>query len=171
MNRIDWLDRYAPGLQALTPEEHEAITHFSFLWTMFEARVLSTRASANAIVEASQRWAGSGLLVADTFGQEVAYFRDRYVADGKFTYHFNHLHLRRNDAPALVKKVLAGEATEPEEIAAAVLIIVYRFRNNLFHGVKWSYELQGQLENFTHANAALMQAIELYEKAEPAMRA
>lgn len=165
MNWIDWLDHYAPGLQALTPQEREAITHFSFLWTMFEARVLSTRASANAIVEASQLWAGNGLLAADTFGQEVAYFRDRYVGDGKFTYHFGHLHLRRNDAPALVERVLAGEATEPEEIAAAVLIIVYRFRNNLFHGVKWSYELQGQLENFTHANTALMQAIELHEMA------
>ena len=171
MNRSDWLERYAPGLQALTPGERDAITHFSFLWTMFEARVLSTRASANAIVEASQRWAGNGLLAADTFGQEVAYFRDRYFADGEFTYHFTHLHLRRSDAPALVKKVLAGEATEPEEISAAVLIIVYRFRNNLFHGVKWSYELQGQLENFTHANAALMQAIELYEKTEPGMPA
>ena len=64
-----------------------------------------------------------------------------------------------------MKKVLAGETSEPEEIAAAVLIIVYRFRNNLFHGVKWSYELQGQLENFTHANTALMQAIELHEMA------
>ena len=70
-----------------------------------------------------------------------------------------------------MKKVLACEATEREEIAGAVLIIVYRFRNNLFHGVKWSYELQGQLENFTHANAALMQAIELYEKTEPGMPA
>ena len=171
MNRIDWLDRYAPGLQALTPGEREAITHFSFLWTMFEARVLSTRASANAIVEASQRWAGNGLLAADTFGQEVAYFRDRYFADGKFTYHFTHLHLRRSDAPALVKKVLAGKATEPRRSQPPCFIIVYRFRNNLFHGVKWSYELKGQLENFTHANAALMQAIELYEKAEPGMRA
>jgi hypothetical protein len=165
VNQIDWLDRYAPGLQALTPEEREAITHFSFLWTMFEGRVLSTRASANAIVKASQQWASNGLLTADKFGQEIAYFRDRYVEDGKFTYHFNHLHLRRNDAPALVKKVLAGKASEPEEIAAAVLIIVYRFRNNLFHGVKWSYELQGQFENFTHANTALMQAIELHELA------
>lgn len=171
MNRIDWLNRYAPGFQALSPEEREAITQFSFLWTMFEGRVLSTRASANAIVEASQQWASNGLLTADTFGQEIAYLRDRYVEDGKFTYHFNHLHLRRNDAPALVEEVLVGEASEPEEIAAAVLIIVYRFRNNLFHGVKWSYELQGQLENFTHASVALMKAIELYEKAESGMRA
>lgn len=164
MNRTDWLDRYAPGLQVLSPEEREAITHFSFLWTMFEARVLDTRANANAIVEASQGWAGNALLSADTFEQEVAYFRNRYFADGEFTHHFNHLHLRPNDAPALVRKVLAGEASSPEQIAAAVLIIVYRFRNNLFHGVKWSYELQGQLGNFIHANAALMRAIELHER-------
>ena len=171
MIRSDWLDLYAPGWKALTAEERETITHFSLLWTVFEARVLRTRASANTILKASRRWAGNGLLAADTFGQEFAYFRDRYVADGKFTDHFNHLHLRRNDAPQMVKKVLVGKDTEPEKIAAAVLIIVYRFRNNLFHGVKWSYELQGQLENFTHANAALMRAIELHEKAESRMPA
>lgn len=171
MNRIDWCDRYAPGWQALTPEEREAITYFSFLWTMFEARVRGTRASANAIIEASHRWAGNGLLAADTFGQEIAYFRGRYVVGGKSIYHSNRLHLRPNDAPALVKEVLAGEDMKPEEIAAAVLIIVYRFRNNLFHGVKWSYELQGQLENFTHANSALIRAIELNENAEPVARA
>lgn len=140
-----------PDFQALTVEERDAITHFSFLWTMFKARVFKTRASANAIIEASRSWAGNGLHVADTFGREVAYFRDRYIADGTFTYHFEHLHLRRDDAPALVKKVLVGEDAAPEEIAVAALIIVYRFRNSLFQGVKWSYELQGQFENFTHA--------------------
>tara|TARA_B100000614_G_scaffold111617_1_gene100153 strand:- start:1007 stop:1162 length:156 start_codon:yes stop_codon:yes gene_type:complete len=41
-----------------------------------------------------------------------------------------------------------------------VLIIVWRFRNNLFHGEKWAYQLQGQLSNFTHANAVLMRLLE-----------
>ena len=50
------------------------------------------------------------------------------------------------------------------EVAAALLIIVYRFRNNLLHGVKWAYEIRGQFENFRHANAVLMQAIELHEQ-------
>ena len=134
---------------------------------MFEARVLEVCASVRGIIEASRRWASNGLLAADRFGEELGYFRDRYVADGRVTHHFDHLHLRQNDAPALVKNVLVGEKTEPEEIAAAVLIIVYRFRNNLFYGVKWSYELQGQLENFTYANSALMRAIELDENGKP----
>ena len=49
----------------------------------------------------------------------------------------------------------------PKEVATVILIIVYRIRNNLFHGEKWSYGLQGQLNNFKHANEALMKAIEL----------
>ena len=164
MTIIDWLERYAPGLQALSPQERGAITHFSFLWMLFEARVLKTRASAKAIIEASRQWAEDGRFTSETFGQELAYFRARYVADGAFTYHFGHLHLRRNDAPDLVKRVLKGDDVALEEVAAAVLIIVYRFRNNLFHGVKWSYELEGQLENFMHANMILMRAIELHER-------
>ena len=76
----------------------------------------------------------TGQLTADTFGRELVYFRDRYVVDGAFTYHFEHLHLRQNDAPNLVQKVLEGEDAEPEQVAAAMLIIVYQFRNNLFHG-------------------------------------
>ena len=90
MIRSNWLGRYALGLQELTVEERDAITHFTFLWTMFEARVLGTRASANTILVASRRWAGKGLLSADTFGHEVAYFRHRYVVDGNFTSHFTH---------------------------------------------------------------------------------
>ena len=49
-----------------------------------------------------------------------------------------------------------------EEITAAVLMIVCRFRNNLFHRLNWSYELQGQLDNFMHAFVALIWAIELH---------
>jgi hypothetical protein len=48
---------------------------------------------------------------------------------------------------------MKGEAADLSEVAAALLIIVYRLRNNLFHGVKWAYEIQGQLENFNHGNA------------------
>ncbi len=41
-----------------------------------------------------------------------------------------------------------------------MLIIVFRYRNNLFHGVKWEYELAGQLSNFTTANSVLMKVLD-----------
>ena len=159
---IDWLQEYAPGFQALSDAERQIITEFSFLWSLFEAKALNENGSASAIVASSARWARGGLLTTETFGKELAYFRNRYVANSQFTYHFDHLHLRANDAPRLVVKVLKGEDATPESIAAGVLIIVYRFRNNLFHGLKWAYELQGQFENFMHVNTALIRALELH---------
>ncbi len=122
MNWIDWLDRYARGLQALIPDQREAITYFSFLRTMFEARVLSTRANANAIVEASLQWASKDLLASDTFGQELALFSRplrcvRYTRDSL-----------RSSASSAKRCARTGEGAKPEEVVAAVMIIVYRFR-------------------------------------------
>ena len=162
MDTFDWLQEYAPGFQALSEAERRAIAEFLFLWSLFEAKVLNEHGSASVIVASSARWAGNGLLTVETFGQELAYFRNRYVADGQFSHHFDHLQLRRNDMEGLVRRVLNGEDGSLANIAATVLIIVYRFRNNLFHGLKWSYELQGQLENFMHANKALKGAVELH---------
>lgn len=62
--------------------------------------------------------------------------------------------------------MLKGETTDVADVAAVLLIIVYRFRNHLLHGLKWAYEIRGQFENFTHANAVLMRAIELQERSQ-----
>jgi hypothetical protein len=51
-----------------------------------------------------------------------------------------------------VERVIRGQSSGDAEIVSAVLIIVLRLRNNLFHGVKWSYGIKGQLENFRNAN-------------------
>ena len=161
---IDWLEKNAPGFRELSGDERTGIKDFSFLWSLFEAKVLNEDGNVDTIVEATKRWAGNGLLTDETFKPQVAYFRNRYLGDGEFAHHFDHLHLRRNDAPDLVKEVLRNEDTDPEKVTTALFIIVYRFRNNLFHGVKWSYELRGQLKNFNHANMVLMKGIELHDK-------
>jgi hypothetical protein len=46
----------------------------------------------------------------------------------------------------------------------AILIIVFRYRNNLFHGVKWHYRRHGQLANFIVANEILMKVLERHGK-------
>ena len=43
---------------------------------------------------------------------------------------------------------------------AAILIIVFRYRNNLFHGAKWRYNLKDQLGNFTVANNVLTKVLD-----------
>lgn len=164
MTTIEWLHDNAPGFCELSGEERDAIMQFSLLWSLFEARALGAQGNAGSILRAAERWADKGLLTAQTFAPALSYFRNRYLADGAFTCHFDQLHLRNNDRPELVKKVLQCEPADIAEVAAALLIIIYRLRNNLFHGIKWAYEIRGQYENFTHASAVLMQAIELHQK-------
>ena len=53
------------------------------------------------------------------------------------------------------------ECHDAWEDAAGLLIVVYRLRNNLFHGLKWAYAIRGQHANFGNANTALARALEL----------
>lgn len=56
--------------------------------------------------------------------------------------------------------MLDGSNNDPRDRLLTVLMIVWRFRNNLFNGEKWAYPLQDQLANFTPANAILMRLLE-----------
>ena len=62
--------------------------------------------------------------------------------------------------PALIPAGISGDAEAPRERVLTVLLLIWRLRNNLFHGEKWAYGLQGQLANFTHANVVLMRVLE-----------
>jgi hypothetical protein len=155
-----WLLARAPGFNDLTADERDAIVDFSLLWSLFEALILKNAGSANSIRAAVDGWYQEGTLQADAYDAQLAYFRARYFANGSFTYHFDHLHLRRSDQAALVRSVIDGGNNDPCCRVATVFIIILRFRNNLFHGLKWQYELAGQLDNFTNANTALMAALD-----------
>jgi len=162
MNPIEWLSRKAPGFSELSAEEREAIMHFSLLWSFFEAEVLNTNASANSILACIHGWDSTDRLRLELFTESLAYFQARYFQNGQLTKHFSDLSLRQNDNPALVGSVLKRENTNHADSVAALLIIVLRLRNNLFHGVKWAYGIHGQLDNFTNANAALIAAMETH---------
>ena len=164
MNPTTWLELRGIGYEALSQEERDAIAHFVFLWSLFESVALGRRGSEDALVRVTTEWRDAGLLAGDSFQAALTYFQSRYYRNGTFTYHFGHLNLRRHDRHRWVARVLKGDAVDVAQRAAVVLIIVYRFRNNLFHGEKWVYQLQGQLENLTYSNDVLMRAIELHDK-------
>jgi hypothetical protein len=159
----DWLHKNAPGYSDLSGEELAAIAEFSLLWSLFEANVLNAEGNSAAITRVVTKWSDEGRIPAYAFRKELAYFQNRYLAKGEFTHHFESLNLRPADQ--LVKKVLKGEADSSLDVTLAVLIIAFRFRNNLFHGLKWAYQIRNQRDNFFHANSALMQAIALNERA------
>ena len=159
MNPIEWLDQNAPGFNALSTSERDAIAHFALLWSFFEARALATRGSSHAILALAHKWSSEERLNIENFSASLQYFQQRYYLNSVATHHLSSLNLRSNDCPELVHAVLKSENTNHADCVAALLIIVYRLRNNLFHGAKWAYGIQGQLENFKNANVALMSAL------------
>lgn len=159
-----WLEVNARGFLELKLDGQSTILHFLLLWSLFEKRVLDLNGSVNAIESAAMQWEKDGLLTNESFEPEFSYFRNRYFACGKFTTRFKHLRFRDKYSRDIVKKVLQNMDANPDELATAILIIIYRIRNNLFHGVKWSEKLHRQLRNFNHANTTLIKAIKLQEK-------
>jgi hypothetical protein len=157
---VEWLRARLPAFAALGQDEQDAITSFSLLWGLFEARILDYAASVSSICAAVEKWSQAGTLHHEDYRDEVAYFRQRYVAAGKPTHHFEGLHLRDNDRKKLVLSVLLNPNSSGADQITACLIIVFRYRNNLFHGLKWQFELQGQLGNFTAANAILKKTLD-----------
>ena len=163
---IAWLQARAPGFNHLSVEEIDAISDFSLLWSLFESRVLNAAGSARAICDAVDHWQNEGTLDAPMFEPELAYFRARYFEGGAVTHHFEHLHVPANALGEMVLAVIDGSNNDNRDRVAAVLIIIFRYRNNLFHGVKWQYKLAGQLENFTNANSALMKVLDQHDAPE-----
>jgi hypothetical protein len=153
------IETVAPGVTNLTPKEHEALQRFTLIWTLFEAQVLDNNASVSKIAEIVTK----ADIHADElvwFKEQLGYFKERYIENGETNYRFDHLHLRKNDNPDRVRSVLLGEIDETSEQLISCLTIVYRFRNNYFHGVKWAYGMQEQLDNFTHSSRLLLKCME-----------
>lgn len=157
---ITWLRNHVPDFGALEDSEVSAIVDFSLLWSLFEARILDKNASAARIVDKISQWSAEETLNPRIYNDQFAYFQERYFEDGQPTYHFQYLNFRPNDQTALVTRALEDQTASAEDKVAAVFIIVWRYRNNLFHGPKWEYGLRDQKENFEHANSAMMLALE-----------
>ncbi|WP_306259552.1 hypothetical protein [Pararhizobium sp. IMCC21322] len=157
-----WLADRVPRFHELPDGEKKAIGDFCLLWGLFEGRCLDERASISKI----ERFVS---VIAPALEQDrrfldstLRYFQDRYVAPGDdFTDRFEQLQFGNGDRRRDVEAVLIGHQTDKQAVLVALLIIVYRFRNNLFHGQKWQYELSEQLDNFSTANRLLMKAMDL----------
>jgi hypothetical protein len=156
---MEWLVA-TRGVHGLEDGELDAIRDFTLLWGLFEGTTMGTRGTQNEVVSAVGR-----MLLPDplpkAFTAALAFWRDRYWENGASNASFDALGFAENQHRADTLTVLSGGSETPVEVTKALLQIAMRLRNNLFHGVKWQYHLHDQLQNFSHANAVLMAAIEL----------
>lgn len=161
MNVHQWLESKVPPFKELGGEERREIMEFSLLWPFFEFRLLDTFATAEKIVRLCHRLDGEKKIDSALLVEAIAYWRARYYANGDFTDHFHSLTFRDNDREDAVRVVLEGKENSGCALLLCALLIVWRFRNNLFHGTKWTYALKDQQKNFEHANRVLMAAMDM----------
>jgi hypothetical protein len=162
MDPTRWLKRSAHGFSELSREERRAIKEFALLWSFYEAKVLNCNGSVGAIVGSVAELHSQGRLYLEPFSPAISHFRQRYWDGAQFTYAFEQLLFRPRDRRPHVESIIRGALTAPADVLSAILIIVYRLRNNLFHGPKWTYGIHGQLQNFRHANDVLMLTMEMH---------
>lgn len=155
---IDWLKNKDLNFKTSNSEELVAIMNFTLVWSYFEATKLKRSASARTI----QIWADSVDFSFSKFETNFDYFRGRYFVNDEFTDYFSGLRLRQNDNEYLVKNIIQTNTKNSRDSIVVLLIIVYRLRNNLFHGIKWGDGIKDQAENFKHATQALMAACETH---------
>ncbi|MEH6662935.1 MAG: hypothetical protein V7679_14915 [Parasphingorhabdus sp.] len=162
-----WLKLQAGGYTNLSADERQAIHDFSLLWSLFEARVLNNNANIPRIRQRVAEAANLGAEIdAAALQESLAYFSARYYTNGNFNHHFEQLRFQngQNGGRAEAEAVLNGTQTTAPEVLTALLAIIYRLRNNLFHGEKWTYCFKDQLDNFTHASLVLMRTIEIFDQ-------
>ena len=153
---INWINQRF-GIH-LNVEDLESIKDFALIWNVFERFVCNNNF---AIITVQQRNAQKQLLIAD-FQAHYDYFKERYTESGHTNIRFNNLHFRHNDRENFVRQVLLANNNSVQEIVLAMTIIVYRFRNNLFHGVKDIQVIHEQRTNFEHANSFLKALLAYY---------
>lgn len=142
---------YIPEFYQLDPPQKDILFTFVMLWTLFESRLLNCGASADSIEKLVKAWKEKGVIDNIMPAGTLNYFQDRYADDGETNHQFEALNLRRNDKPELVKHVILGHSNCSMEKLLACLIIVLRFRNNFFHGIKWQYGFHDQDNNFINS--------------------
>lgn len=156
----DWIKLHFNDGPHLDPECLQAVQNFTLMWNLFESLLCGNFAKVSVfeqIVTRHEFKEPSAPLV-----NSFSYFRSRYVSNGNFTPLFGGLRFRRNDRQEVVEKVLKSEFPSLSEIVLATILIVYRLRNNLFHGLKSVSTLTNQTDNMNVAARALAAIIELH---------
>ncbi len=146
---INWINNKY-GL-SLTNEDLSELKNFTLLWNIYENTIFNSSFSIPLL----QNEILNRNLQMDNFSGVFIYFQDRYTSNGDTNGRFDHLNFRATDRRVLVRDCLLNANVSPLDKILSIGIIVYRFRNNLFHGLKDFMFIDEQQENFRQSNIYL----------------
>jgi hypothetical protein len=145
-----WIITNCADGQALTPETLLAVSNFTLMWNLFENTVCDNKANIRTFEKIADLIIQYGPL-ADGVKDGIRFWTQRYWTGAEFNFLFQGLEFRKNDREDLVRAVLSGTEIGAGSQLLVAMIIVYRLRNNLFHGLKTISMLNDQVSNLDMA--------------------
>jgi len=154
----DWISLRTVGGERLSQRAKEAVQSFTLMWNIFEGTVCNAKAGINSFEKISKesKWVSNWSALSDLFD----FYRNRYTMKNSTNECFDGLRIRRQIVKERVAKALINKNTDVESRVFALLMILYRLRNNLFHGLKSIDMLNDQAENLEIASKGLSLFIE-----------
>jgi hypothetical protein len=157
----EWIAASLISAEGLKPETLDAVESFTLMWNIFEGLVCDNSATISRLEKLSAEIVGRRRR-QEEIEQLFTYFKNCYCAAAGPTADFDGLHLRATDRKEFIEAVLRDEKSDYESRLLALMIILYKIRNNLFHGLKSLDRLNSQAFNLNMACKALATIIEAH---------
>ena len=134
----------------INPNKIKSALMFSVLWNMFEHEVCDDKFNLEKVKEKVEQYK----IELSYFEDELNYFKvrrknysgDNYIENG----------LRGTESQKrTIANLLDDNITDKIERVLALVLIIFRLRNNMFHGPKEVRDLEYQEPNFKTANSIL----------------
>lgn len=157
-----WIAANTYGGTELSDEATSAVAHFTTMWNFFENVLCGNHASIAAFERIAQDidFASAPTASLEALEQCLSFWKFRYQTPDGFANRFDGLYFRPKDRRDHVEAVLIGRRARLSDKALALMIIVYRLRNNLFHGLKTLDMLNDQAPNLDNASRCLAAILE-----------
>lgn len=166
-NELEWINQFFNNAVDLQQNEGlERIKNFALFWNMFENFACENFANVQKISAFVNELNDRTPITSELVHPYLEYFVERYTQNGTLNIEGLSFRNRQNDISAKekVNAVLSRKVETPKEILEALLLILLRFRNNLFHGNKQIVNLDTQVTNFTLANRLLSDVLTLMKQ-------
>jgi hypothetical protein len=152
-----WIAGNTQGGRRLTLEATAAVGDFTLMWNLFEDIACNNEANVRTFEGFVSRidFAGLPQDYVDALDECLTFWRFRYRTPVGFADRFFSLNFRKNDRQELVEAVLQEHELGQAKKLLALMVIVYRLRNNLFHGIKSLEMLNDQVPNLNTASRCL----------------
>lgn len=164
-DELEWINNFFDNTIDLQSEGIERVRNFVLLWNLFETFACGKNASIKSIRIAVENINATGAISIEMLHPFVDYFAGRYFNDnGTNKEIFEGLKFRGGDdiqAKEDVRLILTRQIVESKEVLKGLLFILFRFRNNLFHGEKQVVLLNTQISNFSYANRLLANVLDI----------